>query len=601
VNRLQICTGYLDTKLQKAVADAEVLPVEQSRQGSPLVLIDGVRLHSAFDPVRDAGRVVSRWLTNSGVNDGDTVIMHGMGLGYYLEALAESLPHSPLRVLVPDAALLRTALEHRDLTLLLQQERITFHLEPEADAAGAEVYHLRLPVIKQVYADTCRLWDRQLAGSDNNRSLRIQVVTPIHGGSLPVALAAADALRELGHQVNLVDCSQFAATYRYLEERLQEGRHESHLLGRLVELLSDYVLVEAESFQPQMVLALAQAPLTSAALRELKRNRILTAYWFVEDYQRITYWQSIAPHYDLFFTIQRGEFHRQLRELGVRHPLYLPLAADTRTYYPLSPGEVDDACRSELSFVGAGYHNREIFFLGLYGQDFKIWGAEWNPRHPLQRHVQNDAARTDTEQNRQIFNGSHFNLNLHSSSHLAGVDPEGDFVNPRVFDIAACRGFQLVDRRELLPELFEEDREIVVYEDIEDLRAKLEHYRRHPEQRRAIAAAAYERVQGEHTYSRRMEQLLQAAVELFPEQLRGGDSRNSAATLRAALPDDAEWQQLLAEYTDAEELTLSRLEADIRDQGELTTAGMVVLFAAELERWARRKQLLIPARTATST
>lgn len=597
MRQLREYEALLDQSVWQAVEDAESLPIEFSRNHLPVLRINEVQLHSLFSPVRDAERFISRWVEAKGIRDGDGVIMHGMGLGYYLEELAKQLPNSRLQVLLADPALLRTALEQRDLLSLLQDERITLHLDTTTIQRDRALAHLRLPAWRQVYPDQCRQWDQELAGQPGRggTALRIQVVSPIHGGSLPIATSVAEAFQELGHTVNLVDCSHFAAAREQLEASVRNTAHESYLLGRLVELLSDHVLVEAERFQPQLVVVMAQAPVTTAALREFRRNGILTVYWFVEDYQRITYWQAIAPHYDLFCTIQTGEFHRQLRELGVQDPLYLPLAADTRHYHPLPPDKIADNFRSELAFVGAGYHNREIFFLGLYGEDFKIWGAEWNPRHPLWRCVQNEAARTDTSQNLQIFNGCDFNLNLHSSSHLPGVDPEGDFVNPRVFDIAAAGGFQLVDRRSLLGDLFVEGVELVIFNDIDQMREQLEYYRHHPEERREIAAAGYRRVQADHTYARRMEQLLEAAAERFPQLYRQGESRNSAGALRRELPEDGEWQGLLAGYPDDQELTLSQLEEDLELKGELNTAGMVVLFAAELERWARAKQLLAPA------
>jgi len=594
MSALRDYTDYLSPAVMQAVMAATSVPVELSRDNFPVPRVKNVPHNSSFSPLRDAERFVKRWIERENVQDGTTVVMHGMGLGYYLEQLAAQLPQSNIQVLLTDAALLKTALEQRDLADLLRDERVTLHLQVSTLNIPGRMVHLRLPAWQKLYQEKCQEWDRELVAEGEQRrvSLRIQVVSPIHGGSLPIARSVADAFAELGHNVNLVDCSCFAEARDQIEKSVQDTNHESYLLGRMVELLSDYVLVEAERFQPQLLVVLAQAPLTAAALQELRRNGIRTVYWFVEDYERITYWQAIAPFYDLFCTIQSGEFHKQLQELGVTEPCYLPLAADVTQFHPLQPEAVAEQYRSELSFIGAGYHNREVFFLGLYGEDFKIWGAEWNPRHPLWKCVQNDAARTDSDQNLQIFNGTTFNLNLHSSSHLAGVDKQGDFVNPRVFDIAACAGFQLVDRRSLLSELFVEDEELVVYDDIKDLRSKIEYYRLHPAARKEISKAGYQRVLRDHTYAHRMEQLLAEVARRYPELFRQAESPNTVATLREELPDDRGWQDLLAGYRDDQELTLSQLDEDIRSGQELNSSEMVVMFAAEVERWARSKQLL---------
>ena len=74
----------------------------------------------------------------------------------------------------------------------------------------------------------------------------------------------------------------------------------------------------------------------------------------------------------------------------------------------------------------------------------------------------------------------------HSSLNHEGVVPDGDFVNPRTFEIAACGGFQLVDRRSLLGELFEEG-ELELFGDLAELRGKIDHYLARPEERNRFA------------------------------------------------------------------------------------------------------------------
>ena len=49
-------------------------------------------------------------------------------------------------------------------------------------------------------------------------------------------------------------------------------------------------------------------------------------------------------------------------------------------------------------------------------------------------------ARLDLEAVK-IFNASRINLNLHSSPYHLGINPEGDYVNPRTFDLAAAGPF----------------------------------------------------------------------------------------------------------------------------------------------------------------
>jgi len=83
-------------------------------------------------------------------------------------------------------------------------------------------------------------------------------------------------------------------------------------------------------------------------------------------------------------------------------------------------------------------------------------------------------------------------------------------VNQRVFDVPACAGFLLTDHLEVLHELFDVGKEIVVYEDLEEIPEKVRYYLRHPEQREKIARQGRERVLKEHTYRHRLQKIVQA-------------------------------------------------------------------------------------------
>ena len=120
---------------------------------------------------------------------------------------------------------------------------------------------------------------------------------------------------------------------------------------------------------------------------------------------------------------------------------------------------------SPVAFVGAGYRNRRMAFVPLLDLGLRIWGSEWERAGRLDAVVQRQAARVSTEDSVRVFNAAEVNLNLHSSTWVDGVDPRGDFVNPRTFEIAAAGAFQLVDRRALQPEAFVPAREVATFAD----------------------------------------------------------------------------------------------------------------------------------------
>ncbi|HZN64752.1 MAG TPA: 6-hydroxymethylpterin diphosphokinase MptE-like protein [Tepidisphaeraceae bacterium] len=122
-------------------ADLEALhptpsyPVETTKAGVPTVAVvpqtsgsakspaRSIYLHSRYQPVEEAATLVEPL-------DVDSVFafyVHGLGLGYHVEQLfARSSGEALLFVFEPDLRLIRTALEHRDLSKLIESRRVTF-------------------------------------------------------------------------------------------------------------------------------------------------------------------------------------------------------------------------------------------------------------------------------------------------------------------------------------------------------------------------------------------------------------------------------------------------------------------------------------------
>jgi spore maturation protein CgeB len=82
-------------------------------------------------------------------------------------------------------------------------------------------------------------------------------------------------------------------------------------------------------------------------------------------------------------------------------------------------------------------------------------------------------------------------------------------VNQRCFDVPLCGGFLLTDRQEELFELFAED-EVATYQGPDDVAVQAREWLGAPGRRREVSTRARVRVLGEHTYRRRMQQLVEA-------------------------------------------------------------------------------------------
>ncbi|WFS60924.1 glycosyltransferase [Pseudodesulfovibrio thermohalotolerans] len=420
-------------------------------------------------------------------------------------------------------------------------------------------------------------------------TLRILVILPLYGGSLPIGRYAASALKQDGHLIEVFEAPAFYPAYTALSDLKVTTDRLDYLQNSFLNVVSQSILAKVETFQPDLVLAMAQAPLNQQALKRLRRDGVATAMWFVEDYNLFTYWKAFAPLYDVFAVIQKGAFFEDLAAIGQPNALYLPLAAQPDFHRPMDLSPVERRkFGSEVSFMGAGYPNRRKAFRELVNFDFKIWGTEWEGDHVLEPLVQLKGARVTPEECVKIFNATKINLNLHSSIQADELVTFGDFVNPRTFELAACGAFQLVDRRTLMPEAFAEN-ELATFSSMDELVENIEYFSSRPEERQAYADRGRARVLKDHTYAQRMNSLLRFTAERIPGWPKPRDAspifgvdyppelkRNILDLLsRLGLPEDVSFEDLVW--------------AVRQQQGKLNDLDTSILFLDEWRKLYKKK------------
>ncbi|MDR2056027.1 MAG: glycosyltransferase [Desulfovibrio sp.] len=338
--------------------------------------------------------------------------------------------------------------------------------------------------------------------------LRILVVLPMYGGSLPIGRYCARALQSMGHSVRLFEAPLLYPAFTGLQRLGLPPAAGHQLENSFLQLVSQSIWAHAQALEPHLVLALAQAPLNRNLLQRLRRSGVRTAMWFVEDYRIFDYWRLYAPLYDVFAVIQKKGIIDELARIGQNNAFYLPLAALPDFHKPVRlTAQEKREYEADMAFLGAGYPNRRLAFRHLAGRNFKIWGSDWEGESLLAGNIQRQGARVSEEESVKIYNASKININLHSSLQTAEIVSRGDFVNPRTFELAAAGAFQLVDERSLLGGLFGAD-ELATFTSAAELYAKIDYFSSRPEEREAYAGKARNRVLREHTYAHRMASLL---------------------------------------------------------------------------------------------
>jgi spore maturation protein CgeB/Tfp pilus assembly protein PilF len=341
-----------------------------------------------------------------------------------------------------------------------------------------------------------------------HRIRKVLLISPIYGGSLEVIRYLLSGFRQASYSAVLQDNSKFFGTYSHINSGRYDDQRKDKMTGQLLRTIDQELLASIEQFKPDLILAIAQSPIQKDTVAMFKSKGIASAFWFVEDYRFRPYWSQIAPLYDYFFTIQRNEeLNQKFAAMHRTHWHYLPLACDPTVHKPLKPDQsARQPYRCQIGFMGAPYLNRLNVFEELTQWELGIWGEGWDnvnlsPR--LKACIKGGRRRISVEESVKIYCCADIIINLHSSPFVKGISPNGDFVNPRTFEIAGCSGFQLCDRRSELPLVFKPDDEIVLFDSITELKELIEFWLSRPTQRKEISLKAQKRAYAEHTYRHR--------------------------------------------------------------------------------------------------
>ena len=578
---------YLASMVEKEPKQ-NIVRIARSKDGNPIPQIGSVSLHSNYYPLKEA----ADGLSNYCLKDEQRPVVYGLGFGYHVLEILKRCHGSEVLVIEPVMSIFQSFMETVDLEPFLPNTNfIVSTAAPKIIASNQtdnwEKYEH--PASKRLSYDYFSSLDKAIETSNYLRAnrLKILVVNPYYGGSLPTAKYCMRALNDMGHHAESIECDKFAEGFFSIKNITRNKVNEEALSSQFAHFMGQLITAKAADYKPDLILAIAQAPLTPEAIKSLKRLHIPIAFWFVEDFRTLSYWKEIASYYDYFFAIQRGDFFKELLSLGVKNFYYLPQGCLPEVHKTISLSPEDkNQYLADVSFMGAGYYNRAQSFPRLLNHDFKIWGTEWALDSSVGKRVQNENKRVDPGDIVKIYNAGNINLNLHSSSFHDGVNPVGDFVNPRTFEIAACGGFQLVDERSELAELMTPGIEVTTFNSIDDLCQKVDYYLTHGDEAKSIAARGKQRVLKDHTIQKRMQEML---IHIFMDSINSLKESVSSPyrdPVRYYIDHVGESSPLgiyLKQFLGSNEFSITTMVDHIsRGEGDLSQEELLVLMTDQL-------------------
>jgi hypothetical protein len=209
--------------------------------------------------------------------------------------------------------------------------------------------------------------------------------------------------------------------------------------------------------------------------------------------------QQAARFFDAVFIAQRGQLAAYRQTLQHDQVYWLPLAA-ADVFRPLNLPRIYD-----IAFVGS--------MTAAHRQTARA------------RRLQLLAERFSTNDFRRGYTPAEASQIYNQARLVFNVSINGD-VNMRVFEGTACGALLLNDSAANgLNELFDVERELVVYADDADLLDKAAYYLAHDTEREQLAAAGQARALRQHTYQQRVTRIIEAVT---------APTFRSLASLRAA-------------------------------------------------------------------
>jgi len=279
---------------------------------------------------------------------------------------------------------------------------------------------------------------------------------------------------------------------------------------------------------------------------QIRKTGVVTCNFSCNNTHQFSLVKDISCRYDFNLHAEKNAA-TQFRSIGA-NAVWWPMASNPKYFKPKNIAKTID-----VSFVGANYAIRARYIRDLLekGVNVQVYGPGWeygakspfrafakrylfmlNAAANLSMRSRTRAAAKLAELDIQRLVGVLYSENVHqfvsdealvdlySQSRISlGFLEVYDQHDPsrcilrhlhlRDFEAPMCGALYCTGALDELAEMFEPDREVLVYRDSEELAGKIQYYLQNPQEAEKIRRAGYHRALSEHTYQKRFEQLFE--------------------------------------------------------------------------------------------
>lgn len=266
--------------------------------------------------------------------------------------------------------------------------------------------------------------------------------------------------------------------------------------------------------RPDFLLEFGGMRILPKTIMKIRNLGVPTVLWTIDpprDLRDFLPVMEAAPYYDFVFT-GGMEAYEVLKSIGVKRLFWLPFACDPDFHRPvhLTQEEVREYGYDVVSIASIHqdlYSNRLVTLASLVEYKLGIWGPGGDDvaaDSSLKPYIKGNNASYELWT--KVYSASKIILSQH-------YHPSQGFIpcyqaSPRVFEIMACGGFQVVDNQPDVLRLFTDKEQLVVFNDNAQLKKIVRYYLSHDDERFEIAKRGYESVIKWHTYKQRINEMV---------------------------------------------------------------------------------------------
>lgn len=321
-------------------------------------------------------------------------------------------------------------------------------------------------------------------------------------------------LESLGHEVRLLGLASYREQCSYAMKKIDKlGIH--HFKNKYNRNRYNELLHLLKQWQPDRLLFidLPENVFSYDELCQIKQmtnlNRILFQIWLVDPLKRTEEEIKLYRLFDKVFSYEKGDviwlkrFRISAYFCPVGYSKDYETAMLTRLY------------KKDIVFVGTPYSYRLMLLEAVAHRaniekwSLQVYGPFFCSRYPWKKilfkkrypHlypcIKNGVF--SSKQIAEIYKSSRICLNIHGNG--AGS------CNPRTYEILATGSFEIIDKRSDY-DILEPGRDIIVFQDKDDLQDKIEYYLVNSKAREKLAANGYNKVKNKRTIKSALEDIL---------------------------------------------------------------------------------------------